>query len=374
LLAEVDQLEADLDVVAQENERVRLSRLSKREVSAPSNSDEILDVLQRHVETAHKAIEPPLSATWAQTALNPIAFLPFSKPSSTMPTLFPDNMTSAEPEEAFVSHHPIPMSAEEALPYLQVFTPLTFTSHISLLPRDDDAPSGPLLQRHSIGVTSASPPGLFSARIEMTVDTATHAITDLTVPRLDPAAAAELNPLIETVTVRSSSSSAASNVTVLTWAMGEWLRIAVRRAGAWRTLDRELGSKEGMAESVARIRSEGGGRRMRRRNGRKGKRTAADIEPEDDGAGKVGDVSVADVMESLVDATDLLPYIGQRSMDFRVPALGGDEADTSSLRVQWRIEFDWTGEGRSRIGVLVGTPGKCEFESEFGSRIFWRFD
>lgn len=366
LLAEIKQLELDLDIVAQENERVRLSRLAKSEVLAPENSREVLDVLRRHVTTAPKADQPPSSTTWVQAALNPIAFLPFSKPSSSLPTLSAIDSSGAEPEEELISHHPIPMSAEEALPYLQVFTPLSFTSHISLLPRDDEDPSVPLLQRHSIAATSASPPGLFSARIEMTVDTTTHVITDLAVPRLDPAAAAELTPLIERVAGSSASSSnnggsaAAQNITVLTWAMAEWLRLAVRRAGAWRTLERELGSKEGMAESVARMRAEGG----KGRNRRKGKGRATDEEDEDD----VRDTSVEDVMGSLVDTTDLLPYMGQRSMDFQVPAPGGDESEMSSLRVQWQIEFDWTGEGRSRIGVLVGTPGKCESEFAFPSR------
>jgi hypothetical protein len=37
----------------------------------------------------------------------------------------------------------------------------------------------------------------------------------------------------------------------------------------------------------------------------------------------------------------------------------------SMLRVQWRVGFDWTGEARSEIGVLVGVPGKCEFSSLF---------
>lgn len=385
LLAEIKQLESDLDVMARENERIRLSQPAKSEARVPKNGNELVGILRRHITTSEKTRQPESSPSWVQTALNPIAFLPFSKPSSSLPTLFPEDLTSAEPDSEIISHHPIPMTAEEALPYLQVFTPLSFTSHISILPSDDhDADSSsstPVLQRHSITATSASAPGLLSARIEMTVDTRSHAVVDLAVPRLDPpAAAAELASVVERVGAaarqRSDSdsddvagaSAAAGNVAVLAWAMAEWLRLAVRRAKAWRALERELGTEEGVVESVGRMRA--------RRRGRKGGGAAGTGGEDGDAAvgdGYVDDGSVADVMGSLVDASDLLPYMGQRSMDFRVPALGGGGgggAETADLRVQWRIEFDWTGEGRSRIGVLVGMPGKCE--SRFPVSKSWR--
>jgi hypothetical protein len=48
-------------------------------------------------------------------------------------------------------------------------------------------------------------------------------------------------------------------------------------------------------------------------------------------------------------------------MDLEVPVLEGGGGEVSTLRVQWRIGFDWTGEARSEVGVLVGVPGKCEY-------------
>jgi hypothetical protein len=54
--------------------------------------------------------------------------------------------------------------------------------------------------------------------------------------------------------------------------------------------------------------------------------------------------------------------MGRTRLDLEVPVLdGGGHGDVSTLRVQWRILFDWTGEARSEIGVLVGVPGKCEY-------------
>jgi hypothetical protein len=62
------------------------------------------------------------------------------------------------------------------------------------------------------------------------------------------------------------------------------------------------------------------------------------------------------------ETADLLPFMGRTRLDLEVPVLnGGGQGEVSTLRVQWRILFDWTGEARSEIGVLVGVPGKCEY-------------
>ena len=361
LLAEIKQLELDLDVAARENERIRRSHAARKDAPAPSNSDEILEVLRRHALPPNKpaASDNNQVANWVQAALNPIAFLPFGKPSSTLPALFPD--TPVPEEKEIVSHHPIPMSTEEALPFLQVFSPLAFTSTISILPTEegDDADQPlPLQQRHSIAVSSSAAPGLFAARIEMTVDTSSHTITDLAVPRLDPTAAAELGPFIKKIVEQDAANSALSrNVSILAWSMGEWLRVAIRRAKTWRTLQRELGSKEGMAETVRRMRTRG--KKKSRRNSKNGRDGgAAESDDDEEDADEGGDV--ADIVGSLVGSLDLLPYMGQRSMDFRVPAGSETKAEVSTLKIQWRIEFDWTGEARSRIEALVALPSKCE--------------
>jgi hypothetical protein len=313
------------------------------------------------------------------------------------------------------------MSASEALPYLQVFTPLTFTSHISLVsvptqtqtttPNSSDTTTTLLLQKHSITAMSSSSSssslrGLFAARIEMTVDPATLRITDLSVPRLDPCAAGELAPFIEQIVTppppppggrRDGEKAAAAankddaprrrrtgplyhNVTVLAWAMGEWLRVAVQRARVWLVLERELRSGEGDGDGdkvaglramVARLRARGermgrggwggwGRRRRRRRRmddeGEEGQE--GENGDDEDGAGGGEEEDGAKY-----EAADLLPYMGRTNMDYDIPVLdsGGGIDEGSTLRVQWRIKFDWAGEARSEIGVLVGLPGKCEF-------------
>ena len=423
LLAEMRQLERDLEVASKENERIRQARLSRHSPSPPANADEIIDLLTRHIlppETT--APKPDPIESWLASALNPIAFLPFSKPSATGPPTLPPPQT--QPPDTTtnddnnlpppVSHHPLPMTTAEALPFLQVFTPLTFTAHVSPLPRDPDTTTAtststnddptppsvsgpPLLQQHSITASSTSPRGLFAARIEMTVHTKTMAVAALAVPALDPAAEAELRPFVERVTGGGGgqgkgkgkggddghgdgrgrgdgrgdehgdgprSSGLYHNVAVLGWAMGEWLRVARQRAGVWMVLEREVGSgEEALAGMVGRWRARG--RERRRRGGRRKKRGRWEEEEEREGeegeGGSEDGSSEGGSGGKGWGVADLLPFMGRTAMDLEVPVLEGGKREVSMLRVQWRIAFDWTGEARSEIGVLVGVPGKCEF-------------
>ena len=362
LLAEIAALEHDLDVAAKENERTREAHPSKAGPSLPPNKTEVLDLLRRHaLPPEEQAPEPEPQASWLHSALNPIAFLPFGKPSPKPPPL---QAPSEDTEELPVSHHPLPMTSEEALPYLSVFTPLAFTAHISPLPPDDTSPGAPLLQRHTISATSASPRALFAARIDMTVNTRTMAVVDLAVPRLDPAAASELAPFIERVIAKEAQPSSAlgNNVSVLAWAMGEWLRVAMQRARVWCVLERELaGSKEALEGMVERMRIWRQRRKKRRR--RRGRVQRDDDDGDNDRDDNENDDGEnADAVSGKFDAVELLPFMGRTSMDFEIPLLSGADG-LSTLRVQWRIEFDWTGDARSEIGVLVGVPGKCEFFS-----------
>ncbi|KAH6842676.1 hypothetical protein B0I37DRAFT_448113 [Chaetomium sp. MPI-CAGE-AT-0009] len=391
LLAEISQLERDLDVASKENERIRQARLSRRNPSPPANGDELLDLLARHILPAEAtAPKPDPIENWLSSALNPIAFLPFSKPSPTNPPTLPPQTQPDDDLPPPVSHHPIPMTTAEALPYLQVFTPLTFTAHVSPLPRSDtDADTNatsnrdPLLQQHSITASSSAPRGLFAARIEMTVNTKTMAIAALAVPALDPAAEAELRPFVDRVVGGKGtgeengngkgdaprSSGLHNNVAVLGWAMGEWLRVARQRAGVWAVLEQEVGrGEEALAEMVGRWRARGRGRR--RRGGGRGKGGRVRREDEDEGGsedGSEGDGgSVVDGVGKRHAVADLLPFMGRTATDWEIPVLGGGKREVSMLRVQWRIGFDWTGEARSEIGVLVGVPGKWHNHDERG--------
>ncbi|KAL1867890.1 hypothetical protein Daus18300_006165 [Diaporthe australafricana] len=347
LAQEVAQLEVDLELATRENQA------AAQGVSSSADTSDILDLFRRHLLPAQKDQEPDPTTQWLETAMDPIAMLGFN--GSTYAFLPPPIIQEKEePEPPPISHHPLPMSAEEELPYLQVFTPLTFTSKSTTISAPSDQ-GEPMLKKLTIRVGSASPPGLFVASIDMTVNTRTLAVSSLSVPRLDPAAAGELQPFIERITSSQAPrhSALTRNISVLAWAMSEWYRVALKRAKFWHALEQQLGleAKDGLPEAVRAMRA----RKKRKRRGRGEADDAAG------GSFESGDSAGGPLDAMLLSKGDLLPHMGRAAMDLSVPCLAEEGAGTASeLRVSWGIEFDWTGEARSKLGVGIGVPGKWQ--------------
>jgi len=349
LLAEVAQLEYELALAAAENNRIHQSKVGGVRVSAPPNRDEILGVLRKNAVSQDDEA-PDATTSWLKSATNPSTLLPFGKAGLSLSSLF-GQQNAPQKEDPLISHQPLEMTAKEELPYLQTFASLDLSSSITMLPRDSE--DEPLLQRHSITAASTHLPGVFSAQIDMTVDTETLVIVELAVPRLDPASYAELNPMIERILGSAEPSSALTrNVNVLGWAMGEWLRVALSRARFWVLLDKQLGTSRALAESVVHVRSH----RVRKRRQQGAGRDDMDDDRASRPVGKSASVSRA----------ELLPHMGRTSMDFDIPTPSDQVGSKTTLRVLWRIEFDWAGEARSRLGALVGVPGKCELSFRLG--------
>lgn len=370
LLEEIAQLEADLELARGENNN------AARGFAPAADKEAVLDLLRRHLLPAAGDAEPDSNAQWLEMTMNPIAMLGFNGSTSlSLPPAIPQVDAEDETEPPPTSHHPIPMTASEELPYLQVFTPLTYTSTITTISPPAEQPEQPTLQKHTIKVRSATPPGLFSARIEMAVNTRTLAVSSLAVPALDPAATAELQPFIE----RATSSRApyhpalTRNVSLVCWAMGEWYRVALRRAKFWHALERQLGpdgGKAGLVEVVLAVRAQNKKNKNKRR-GRRGRPRDGDGDS-DAGAGEgsfASAESLAGLDSMLFSKGELLPHMGRTSMDFAIPRLAaaggaGVERDVvavaSELRVNWGVDFDWAGEARSKLAVEVSVPSKCE--------------
>ncbi|KAF6816019.1 hypothetical protein CPLU01_13978 [Colletotrichum plurivorum] len=349
LQAEIAKLEADLDFATEENDRVRRTQ-SLRSGAEPfipdSRRDQLFDLLRRHLVPAEKEKPQDAAQEWFDLAMNPASWLSFASLGQTQPLV-----SKAEEEDlpAPVSHHPIQMSAVEELPYLQAFTPFEFSGTTSMLPREDD--SEPLMRKHSIVVRSANPAGLFMAKIEMIVETEKLQIKSLGVPRLDPAAVPELGPFIEKIVKGGSNTHMKRNVSVATWAMAEWYRVAVERAHVWHVVESELGDREKLRASVARIRT----RRKKRR------RRDDEEQPSQEADEGSGDKLRADSLNRSV----LLPHLGRTTYEIPIPDAVDEE--TSCLRIHWRIEFDWTGEAQSKVGLMIGMPGRWRQGDERGS-------
>lgn len=359
LLAEVAHLKSDLELATRENNRLHQlqTRRDNTAPKGPEDKDGLLDLLRRHVLPPEKEVPPDPTQDWLEAALNPISFLPFSKLNTSLPDLFaPQESAEKEPDKPPPSHHPISMTADEELPYLQVFTPLTFSSTVSIVPRDDPSSQGsqgPLTQKHVISVSS-TPPGLFAAKVEMTVNTKSLSIFELSVPRLEPSAVSELGPFIEKIVQGGGTSALTRNCSIITWAMSEWLRVAIKRARFWCAIERDLASSEGLAKCAAEMRTD----TRKRGPGRPAATDGSDDEDEDgQGPGS---------KKAQFTKADLLPQLGRTSLDMELSAPDGTE-EVPSIRIQWRIEFDWTGEAQSKMELLLGVPAKCEFNTIFFS-------
>ncbi|KAI0509726.1 hypothetical protein F5B22DRAFT_615754 [Xylaria bambusicola] len=365
LLAEIAQLEDDLKVVSAENERLYTAQGSRRHeidlLPGVEERDRLLDVLSRHALPPEKEEPPDPMQDWLEAAMNPIAFLPFGGGGSVLPPplITPDSTNDTGDKEAPlpVSHHPVPMTADEELPYLQVFTPLTFTSTTTTVqPEGRDDQQQPLQQYHAISVAS-SPPGLFLASIDMIVDTKTLSVSGLSVPRLDPSAVAELGPFIHNIThPRAGINSALTrNIGVVSWAMGEWVRIATRRARFWCDVERQLGSSEARMRCAKMMRE--GVRKKARGRPRK------DVDEDDDegsGSGDEGDGGGRD--KDGPSKAEVIARMGRTCFDLRLSSDDDDdgygEEGSLAARIEWRVEFDWTGEARSKIGLAMRAPAK----------------
>lgn len=330
LQSELSALQRDLEIADRENQRIRTMQDSGR-ATAPSNGEEVMGLMWRHLMPLDGNALRPQSQQLVKSVLNPMGLLPFSKPSYDASFA----RLSLEKTAPVKSHHPLSMTAEDERPYLQLFTPFEATTEIAILPA---LPNQPLRQRHSITMRSRTAPGLFLARINMVVDAANLTILHLDVPALEPAAKHELGPFIDKVCTGDCNRSMQRNIGIVSWAMGEWLRVAVQRAQFWVQLERELASKDDLFETTNKLR----GRKARRR------RNLDEDHQEDE----------EDDAHSACKMTDLLHFMDHQAYEVNIPPASGQAF--SSLRLEWRIEFDWTGEAQSKVAAMVGVPGKCK--------------
>lgn len=341
LLAETARLKRDLEAADRENERIRLMQTSGRTV-APTNEDGVMELMQRCLLSPQEAPRPAPSRQLVQAVLNPMGLLPFGRPWLAVPA--PDVQDDLA---KIKSHYPVPMTADEELPYLQLFSPFSVTSSIAVLP---PLPDVPLRQRRLVTLRSRDVPGLFTAKLEMVVNAMNLGILELSVPSLEPLARAELGPFADLICTGKCNRTMQRNVGILSWAVGEWYRVAVQRARFWYRLEQRLGSEERLLECVAETRAR---RRQRQSDG----------ESEHDKKGP-----------ATCDKADLMRLLGQQSFEVNVPDASGSDSE-SALRLEWKIAFDWTGEAQSRAAILVGVPGKWREADQRGvfgklSRLF----
>ncbi|KAK4074058.1 hypothetical protein Trihar35433_3532 [Trichoderma harzianum] len=325
---EIAKLKQDLQVVSKENDRIRLMQSSGRILSF-ADEEEVFDVVRRHLIDSETKPPPPPSQQLLRAALNPTALLPFGRTTSVVATT-DDQVSTTD----IKSHHPVRMTAEEELPYLQLFSPFEVTSTMAVLHADGDQP---LRQRRVMTFRSKDTPGLFTSKVEMVINATNSSIVELKVHSLEPAARAELGPFVAKICDGDCNRSMQRNIGILSWAMGEWYQAAVQRAQLWSKLDRELASKGEFLEAVAEARRK-----------KPLRRTAEEME--DDG----GQQSTS---APSFKKAELVHFMGQQAFEFNIPSTKRSDP-TSSVRLEWKIDFDWIGEAQNKVTVMIGVPGK----------------
>ena len=332
LLKELQQLQADVALGNQENERLRLQHESRRKrPAAPSNPDEILDMILR-ATASNSTSEPKPKPESIFKSID--LFLPFTSRRERLRTPLPAL------DKPLPSH--LPVALDDPLPYLQVFSPLVYTSTISLLPQEPLSPASSIQEEQSVlqlhSIKASHPSGLFSARLSMTVDSSLLSITSLDIEALPLNAEKELGIFMR----ERSSMDAALNksIGVICWAMGRWVEVSVSRARFWATVDQDFKTSEARAKSL-------------QRKVRKRRRRRSIVLGEDDLTDHNGNDDADDDTKRKWTTRQLLPHMGRTAME-----ISNDEVE---LRFEWRIGFDWTGEAESAISASARLPKSCEF-------------
>lgn len=257
------------------------------------------------------------------------AFLPFSKrrkPAAAAPVL-------PMPDGPPPSHYPIDL--ENPLPYLQVFTPLTFTSTSKLFPSSATAVS-PSRQQQQHVITATSPDQLLTASIALTADVTTHTITALSIASLSGWAEHELGNWIRPRAV--SSNTAGKDISSICWAIGRYWELAEKRANYMIKCE----------ESYPKLASS----RQQASSGISGSQA-----PGLDGDHDSEQMEDADNPKRMAisNRSKISRRLGHSSLTFRWQDV--------QLLIAWDISFDWTGEAQSQVTAVASMPDACKSRS-----------
>lgn len=254
------------------------------------------------------------------------SFLPFAKrrkPAATVSVL-------PIPDGPLPSHYPIEL--ENPLPYLQVFTPLNFTSTSKLFPSSATVMNSAGAQQQHV-ITATSPEQLLRASLALTVDTTSHTIIALSIASLSTWAEHELGKWIRSRA--ESSNVAGKDISSICWAIGRYWELAEKRAKYM------IKCEESYPELAF-----------------SGQQTFPGM-GRDHGAEEMEDV---DDHERVVASSrrKVLRHLGRSSLTFR--------RQDVQLLIAWDISFDWTGEAQSQVTAVASMPDTCKTRLYFSLR------
>jgi hypothetical protein len=304
---------------------------------------EILYLNLLAVRSLINSADPSVSAA-EETKATPISFLlssflPFSKP----PAVTVED--SANLNKPAPSH--VPLDLDDPLPYLRLFTPFTYKSHISTsYMRGEASTASKLHQIHTIEILE--PRKLLSATISITIDTSNQKLVKLSIINLSRWAERELGTWIRGKVLEKDMGA-------VCWALGSYLGMSVRRAECWAKC-------QNLLESVR----EGNKPDSEKPRGRPAKNTVnSDVDAEGNtndedavagvavGGEDTGHGKTSSKRKAKVTRKQLLEYLGRDELVF--------ETSETVLKISWDIGFDWTGEAESTVKATAAFPRACKF-------------
>ncbi|KAH0537224.1 hypothetical protein FGG08_005966 [Glutinoglossum americanum] len=330
-----EQLRKLQDEVAMYEEQAELAREIRGEAAEPpidpANEEDRGKIISLLLKSNDRGLNPPKSPQpLSLSLLN--NFLPFSKPPPASSTV----QSPPSPQGPIPSHRPIDLA--NPLPYLTLFTPLSFTSTTTLLPppsqsttQTTTAPKPPAVppMRHHHLIKAHSPHHLLTTTISLTVNTSALLVTDLQIPSLSTWAEPELGSFVREL-ARSRR-----DVPSVCWAMGRYWEVARRRAKCWWGCEGAFGDLLGGASA------KGGNSNDAPHNNRKG------------GKGKHQHPTLVedghdDDSGPQPTRRDLARYLGLTTLRLH--------RNDVELLVRWNIAFDWTGEPESTVSAMARAP------------------
>jgi hypothetical protein len=301
----------DPEIEKRKQEKARLKRdLADLEAQVSRCSEEIVKEQQRSPVEALRAAErmelqnfiTKVSSANAEVEIEtPVSsllcsFLPFS----TLSIPRPQNKALGKPVP---SHRPVELA--DPLPYLQMFTSLSFTTQLSLPRGKVNSYSRRVHQKHTIDI--AGPQKLLTAQISVVIDTLANEIVDMQILRLSPWAKRELGSFLHKCAAEKDLGNAC-------WAIESYWIIAQKRAQHWHQCESKFsyllaGQTSENTENV------------RRQNQFETKK---------------------------ISRRDLNRHSGRDSLVLQDKHV--------LLKLNWRIGFDWTGEAESEVTVEPAFP------------------
>ncbi|KAH7400776.1 hypothetical protein DE146DRAFT_653952 [Phaeosphaeria sp. MPI-PUGE-AT-0046c] len=223
------------------------------------------------------------------------SFLPFS--TVTIPQR--RNKTSEKP---IASHQPIELA--DPLPYLEMFTSLKFTTHLSLPRGKISSSSQRVYQKHTINIIS--PQRLLAVQISLVIDALANEIIDMQILSLSPWAERELGAFLR----RRGEEKDLGNAC---WAIGSYWNIAQKRAQHWQRCEATFPhlSADQTNDNSENVRPRG-------------------------------------KADAKISRRDLNRHLGRDSFVLQDRHV--------ILKLNWRIGFDWTGEAESEVNLEPAFP------------------